>query len=100
MVDGVVDDGAAEEVGVVEEPAFIPPKRLPAGLDAGGGPAGVVEVLPNRDPPAGPGVVDGAAPNKLPPAGLLAAPPNIPPAVGWAGVVDPGVCVLPNIELD
>lgn len=82
MVDGVVDGGAAEEVGVVEEPAFIPPKRLPAGLDPGGGPAGVVDVLPNKDPLAGPGVVDEPPPNKLPPAGLLAPPPNIPLAAG------------------
>lgn len=100
VVEGVVDEGAAEEVGVVDEPVF-PPKRLPGGLDPGGGPAGVVEVLPNIDPPAGPGVVDEPPPNRLPPAGLLAPPPNIPPAAGCAGVVDPGVeALLPNKELD
>lgn len=81
--------------GVVERPedavafdgaAFIPPNKL--GLDAGGGPAGVVELLPNKVLPAGAGVADALAPNKLPVAGLLAPPPNIPLVAGCPDAVD------------
>lgn len=84
--------GVAEKAepvdGVVEAPAFIPPKRLGA-LDPGGGPAGVVEVLPNKEPLEGPGVVE--APNVLPL--LEAPPPNNPPpvALGVAVSVFAGV---------
>lgn len=98
----MVDDGAAEDNGVVEGPVFIPPKRLGV-LDPGGGPAGVVEVLPNMELPAGAGVADEAAlPNKLPPAGLAA--PKSPLVAIWPGVVDSvvlaGVWALPNKEPD
>lgn len=79
-VAGVVDDGAA--VGVVEAPGFAAPNKLLGGLDAGGGPAGVVELLPNRLPAAGAGVAVGAAePNIL----FVPAPPN---SGLLAGVVD------------
>lgn len=85
VLGGVADEGAAVD-GVVEEPAFRAPKRLGA-LEVGGGPAGVVEVLPNIEPPAGAGVADGAAfPNNEPPAGLLA--PKMPPVAVCPGVVD------------
>lgn len=85
VLGGVADEGAADD-GVVEEPEFKPPKRL-GGWDAGGGPAGVVEVLPNKEPPAGAGVADGAAvPNKPPPAGLV--PPKRPPVAVCPGVLD------------
>lgn len=84
-VDGV-DEGAAEEAGVVVEPAFIPPKRLGV-VVPGGGPAGVVDTLPNREPPVGAGVADEAAlPNKEPPAGF--APPDIPLKAVCPVVVD------------
>lgn len=79
-VAGVVDDGAA--VGVVEAPGFADPNKLLGGLDAGGGPAGVVELLPNRLPPAGAGVAVGAAlPNML----FVPPPPN---SALLAGAVD------------
>lgn len=81
-VAGVVDDGAAA-AGVFENAGFAPPKRLLGGLDAGGGPAGVVELLPNREPPAGAGVAVGAAlPNKV----FVFDPPNGP--LLEVGVVD------------
>lgn len=84
VLGGVADEGAADD-GVVVEPEFKPPKRL-GGLDAGGGPAGVVEVLPNIGPPAGAGVADGAVlPNKPPPAGLV--PPKRPLVAVCPGVV-------------
>ena len=74
-VAGVVDDGA--RVGVVEAP-----NKVLGGLDAGGGPAGVVELLPKRLPPAPAGVAVGAVfPNNL----LAPAPPN---SALLAGVVD------------
>lgn len=83
---GVVVDGAADDVGVVEEAAFNPPKRLGV-LDPGGGPAGVVEVLPNKEPPAGAGVADEAAfPNKVPPVAV--PPPNSPLVAVCPDVVD------------
>jgi hypothetical protein len=79
-VAGVVDVGAA--VGVVEAPGFAAPNKLLGGLDAGGGPAGVVELLPNKLPPAGAGVaVEAALPNIL----FVPAPPN---SGLLAGVVD------------
>lgn len=79
-VAGVVDDGAA--VGVVEASGFAAPNKLLGGLDAGGGPAGVVELLPNKLLPAGAGVAVGAAlPNIL----FSPAPPN---NELLAGVVD------------
>lgn len=83
---GVVE--RPEDAGVFDEAAaFIPPNIL--GLDAGGGPAGVVEVLPNRELPAGAGVAEALAPNKLPPAaGLLAPAPNIPLVAGCPDAVD------------
>lgn len=69
------DDWGCEVAGVVEEAAvegvfeagaaFMPPNKLGV-LDPGGGPAGVVEVLPNKEPPAGAGV-EAVLPNKLPP---------------------------------
>lgn len=63
---GVVVDGAADDVGVVEEAALNAPKRLGV-LDPGGGPAGVVEVLPKREPPGAAGVADEPAfPNIVP----------------------------------
>lgn len=75
---GVVVDGAADDVGVVEEAAFNPPKRLGA-LDPGGGPAGVVEVLPNQEVPAGAGVADEVVfPNTVP---VVAVPPPNSPLV-------------------
>ena len=70
---GVVEDGAAVE-GVEAEAA---PNKL-CGLFPGGGPAGVVEVLPNKEPPAGAGVA-AVLPNKLCPE--FAAPPNSEPLV-------------------
>lgn len=71
-------------VDVVDAGLFTPPNRPPVaadpppnslldGCEAGGGPAGVVELLPNRL--FGAGVAD-------PP------PPNKPVLVGWPGVVD------------
>jgi hypothetical protein len=70
---GVVDEGVAAE-GVVEAPV---PKRLVGALDPGGGPAGVVELFPNKEPLAGAGVEEAAFPNMLfPPAAL--PPPNSP----------------------
>lgn len=85
---GVVEEGAVVDEGVVEEPAFSPPK----GFDPGGGPAGVVEVLPNREPLAGAGVDDEApAPNKLPEGFAAPAPPNIPLLAVCPGVVEPVV---------
>lgn len=81
----MADEGAADD-GVVDGPAFSPPKRL-EGLDPGGGPAGVVEVLPNKELPAGAGVADGAVlPNKPPPAGLV--PPKRLPVDACPDVVD------------
>lgn len=83
---GVVDaavEGAAEE-------GFAAPKRVLGGFAPGGGPAGVVELVPNRLFPTGAGVaVEPAPPNKLPPAPPAAgvAPNNPPPADG-PGVVD------------
>lgn len=80
---GVVDDGAA--VGVVESAGFAAPNKLLGGLDAGGGPAGVVELLPNKLPPAGAGVAVGAAlPNKL----FVPPPPNIELLAGVVDSVD------------
>lgn len=70
---GVVEDGAVAE-GVEVEAA---PNML-GGLFPGGGPAGVVEVLPNKEPAAGPGVA-AALPNKLCPD--FPAPPNSEPLV-------------------
>lgn len=62
---GVVDAAVAG----VAEAGFAPPKRAFGAFDPGGGPAGVVELLPNREPPAGAGVVvEPAPPNKPPPA--------------------------------
>lgn len=81
---GVVE--RPEDAGVFDEAAFIPPNIL--GLDAGGGPAGVVEVLPNSELPAGAGVADALAPNKLPPAAGLLAPPNSPLVAGCPDAVD------------
>lgn len=88
--------GVAEKAelgaGVVEgAAAFIPPNKLGA-LDPGGGPAGVVEALPNKEPPEGPGVVE--APNAFP---LGGPPPNNPPpfALGVAASVFAGVEVPP-----
>lgn len=79
-VAGVVDDGAV--VGVVETPVFAAPNELLGGFDAGGGPAGVVELLPNKAPPVGAGVAVGAAVlKKL----FVPAPPN---SALLAGVVD------------
>lgn len=87
---GVVEEGAVVDEGVLEEPAFSPPNR--AGFDPGGGPAGVVEVLPNREPLAGAGVDDEApAPNKLPEGFAAPAPPNIPLLAVCPGVVEPVV---------
>ena len=81
VVDGAVVEGVAEA-------GFAAPKRLLGGFNAGGGPAGVVELLPNKDPPAGAGVaVEAALPNKLPPV-FGAPPPNSPLLAGWLGVVD------------
>lgn len=77
-VAGVVDDGA--RVGVVETP-----NKLLGGLDAGGGPAGVVELLPNKLPPAGAGVAVVAA---LPNIFFAPAPPNIVLPAGAADSVD------------
>lgn len=88
---GVVEEGAVRDDGVVEEAAFSPPKSAGV-LDPGGGPAGVVEVLPNKEPPAGAGVADEAAPpNKLPEE--VAAPPlpNNPLLAVCPGVVEPVV---------
>lgn len=66
------------DAGVFDEVVFNPPKRL-LGLGPGGGPAGVVEVFPNKELPAGAGVAEALFPNKLPPAaGLLAPAPNNP----------------------
>lgn len=102
-VAGVVESERPEEdAGVFDEAAFIPLKRPELGLDPGGGPAGVVEVFPNREPPAGPGVADALFPNKLPPEfGLLLSAPNSPPVAGCPEVVDSvvllGVWALPNI---
>jgi hypothetical protein len=88
---GVVEERAVVDDGVVEEPAFCPPKSE-AGFDPGGGPAGVVEVLPNREPLAGAGVDDEApAPNKLPEGFAAPAPPNIPLLAVCPGVVEPVV---------
>lgn len=85
VLGGVADEGAAAD-GVVDEPAFNPPNRL-GGLDPGGGPAGVVEVLPNKEPPAGAGVADGGVlPNRPPPAGLV--PPKRALVPVCPGVVD------------
>lgn len=99
--DGCVAAGVVEgpEAGVFDEAVFIPPKRL--GLDAGGGPAGVVEVLPNKELPAGAGVADALPPNKLPPeAGLLAPAPKSPLVAGCPDDVDSvvlfGVWAPPN----
>lgn len=87
----VVDEGAVVDVVVVEEPAFSPPKSE-AGFDPGGGPAGVVEVLPNKEPLAGAGVDDEApAPNKLPEGFAAPPPPNIPLLAVCPGVVEPVV---------
>lgn len=83
MAAGVVE-------GVVEEPEPSPPPNKPpvaGGLEAGGGPAGVVDALPNNDPPAGAGVDDEAAlPNRDPEAAPEPAPPKRfpPPVVGVA----------------
>lgn len=93
-VEGVVDSGAAVE-GVVEVAGFAAPKRVLGGLDAGGGPAGVVELLPNREPPAGAGVAVGAV---LPKRSFVEPPPNCEPKVG---VVDSAVLLgveFPKIE--
>lgn len=88
---GVVEEGAVVDDGVVEEPAFSPPKSG-AGFDPGGGPAGVVEVLPNKELLAGAGVVDEAPPpNKLPEGFAAPAPPNIPLLAVCPGVVEPVV---------
>ena len=90
-VTGVVEDGAVVE-GVVEELVFSPPKILGV-FDPGGGPAGVVDVLPNKEAPVCAGVADEPAfPNRLPPA--AADPPNsvFPPL--WLGVVE---SVLPGV---
>jgi hypothetical protein len=92
---GVVEKGVVE-VGVVEEPVFDPPPNSGA-LDAGGGPAGVVELLPNKDPPEGPGVVE--FPNMLPPP----PPPNMFPlavALGVAASVFAGVEFPPKDKVD
>ena len=78
----------------MEEAEFKPPNKEGV-LDAGGGPAGVVEVFPKR-PPAGPGVVE--APNVLPPP-LPAPVPNNPPELGVAASVFAGVEVpVPKSE--
>lgn len=92
---GVVEKGVVE-VGVVDELAFNPPPNIGV-LVAGGGPAGVVELLPNKDPPEGPGVVE--APNALPPA---PPPKRFPPAValGVAASVFAGVELPPNDKVD
>lgn len=82
---GVVDAAVAG----VAEAGFAAPKRLLGGFDPGGGPAGVVELLPNKEPPTGPGVA------------VEAPPPNNPPLAGWPVVVDSEVLLgvwlpLPN----
>lgn len=88
---GAVEEGVARDDGVVEEAAFSPPKSAGV-LDPGGGPAGVVEVLPNKEPPAGAGVADEAAPpNKLPEDVAAAPPPNNPLVAVCPGVVEPVV---------
>lgn len=75
---GVIEEEAPVD-GVVEEVEVMPPKRL--GFDPGGGPAGVVEVLPNKEPPVGAGVADeGVPPKRLPPPD-----PNIEPPTGGFG---------------
>lgn len=88
---GVVEEGAVVDDGVVEAPAFSPPKSEGV-LDPGGGPAGVVEVLPNKEPPAGAGVADEAPPpNKLPEDFAAPPPPNNPLLAACPGVVEPVV---------
>lgn len=75
---GVVKDKALVD-GVVEEVEVMPPKRL--GFDPGGGPAGVVELLPNKEPPAGAGVADeGVLPKRL-----LPPDPNVEPPADELG---------------
>lgn len=86
---GVVEERAAVDDGVVEVPAFSPPKSEGA-LAPGGGPAGVVEVFPNKRVLAGAGVADEAPPPKKLPEGFAAPPlPNMPLLAGCAGVVEP-----------
>lgn len=63
---GVVEDVAAVDGGLLEAGAVLNPAKKEGGLFPGGGPAGVVEVFPNKDPPAGPGVA-AVLPNILPP---------------------------------
>ena len=80
------DVGAAVE-GVAEDPEFSPPNMAGA-LVAGGGPAGVVDGLPNNEPPAGAGVVDVPAfPNKLDPEAAPEPPPPKRPPPDAAEVV-------------
>lgn len=63
----VVGVAAAVEDGVLEAGAALkPPPKREDGLFPGGGPAGVVEVFPNKEPAAGPGVA-ALLPNKLAP---------------------------------
>lgn len=82
---GVVDTA----VEGVAEAGFAPPNRLFGAFDPGGGPAGVVELLPNREFPAGAGVaVEPAPPNNPPP---VAGAPNNPLLAGCPGVVDSAV---------
>jgi hypothetical protein len=94
-VAGVVEETAVVDDGVVEEPAFIPPNNGVV-LDPGGGPAGVVEVFPNKDAPAGAGVAEEAPPNKLPVGFAAPAPPNSPLVAVCPGVVEPVVCLEPK----
>lgn len=85
---GVVDDVAGVEDGVAEEPVFKAPNREGA-FDPGGGPAGVVELLPNKEPPEGVAVAEepAPAPNKLLEDFAAPAPPNNPLVAGCPGVV-------------
>ena len=86
-VAGVVD--AAVEVAAGA--GFAAPKRPPVGgFAAGGGPAGVVELLPNRLAPAGAGVAVDPAPPNNPPAvpPVAGVAPNIPLLAGCPGVED------------